>query len=161
MIDILKKQRNPISTTFKRIYVHKANRTLKDLIHQNKGFKRTKSFRPSNRRRRPDRGSSYNTLFKNDDNEVSKDVETEPKSNPDPKLKSFTYIIKNFDLDDNKSNCFISSLNFKNNVEDSKTKDNYLTAFNRSKKPLKRSPNKPNLLLYNTGTTDHIIKNRK
>ncbi len=33
IIDILKEQKNPVSTTSKRMYVYKANRTLKDLIY--------------------------------------------------------------------------------------------------------------------------------
>src|SRR6266699_5121374 len=109
--DILEEQRNPTSTTSKRTYVHKANRTPKDPIYQNKSFKCIESFKPSNRRRRQDRSFNHNTLFKDDDNKAFKNAETEPESDPDPKLKSFIYIIKNFDLNDNKSSCSIGSLN--------------------------------------------------
>ncbi len=159
--DILKEQRNPTSTISKRTYVHKANRTLKDLIRQSKSPKRIKSSRPSNCRRRPNRGSNHNTLLEDDDNKAFKDTETEPESDPNLELESFTYIIKNFDLDDNKSSCSISSLNSNNNAEDFKTKEGYFTTFNKSKKSLKRSPNKPDLLLYNIGTTDHIVNDKK
>ncbi len=100
-------------------------------------------------------------LFKSDDNEVFKDVETELKSDLDPELESFTYVIKNFNLDDNKSSCSIDSLSFKKNVEDFEIEGGYLVVFNRLKKPLKRSPNRPNLLLYDTGTIDHIVNDRK
>ena len=160
MADILEEQRNPASTTFKKMAFYRVNKPFKDPIRQNKGSKRTESSRPSNRRRKPDRGSNYNTYLKKDE-EASKDTKTKPESNPNPKLESFIYIIKNFDLDDSKSNCSINFLNSKNNVEDSETEDGYLTAFNRSKKPLKRSPNRPDLLLYDTGTTDHIVNNKK
>ncbi len=159
--DILKEQRNPTSTTFKKTYVHKANRTPKDPTCQNKGFKRTKSFKPFNRCRRSNKGSNHNTLFKNDDDKAFKNVEIKLKSDPKPKLKSFTYIIKNFDLDDSKSSCSTNSLNSRNSAEDFKTENSYLTAFNKSKKPLKQSPNKPDLLLYNTNTTDHIVNDKK
>ncbi len=131
--DILEEQRNLIFTISKRTYVHRANRTPKDLIRQNKGFKRIESFRPSNRRRSLDRGSSYNTFLEDNDNEASKDVEIEFESDLDPELESFIYVIRNFDLDDSKSSCSIGSLNFRNSVEDFKTKDGYLTVFNRSK----------------------------
>jgi len=104
--DILEKQRNPTSITSKRMYVHRANRPLKDPICQNKGPKRIESFRPSNRRWRPDRGSSHNTHLE-DDEEDSKDAETEPES--ELELQSFIYIIGDFDLNDNKSSCSISS----------------------------------------------------
>ena len=36
-----------------------------------------------------------------------------------------------------------------------------MAAFNKSKRPLKRSPNRPDLLLYDIGTTDYIVNNRK
>ncbi len=48
--DILEEQRNPTSTTSKRTYVHKVNRTSKDPIRQSKSFKRIKNFRLFNRR---------------------------------------------------------------------------------------------------------------
>ncbi len=161
MADILEKQRNPASTTSKRTYVYRANRTPKDPTCQNKGPKRNESFRPSNRRRKPNRGSSHNTLFENDDDEASKDVETELESDPDPELESFTCVIRNFDLDDSKSSCFTSSLSSNNNAEDSETKGGYFAAFNKSKKSLKRLPNRPDLLLYDIGTTDHIVNDKK
>ncbi len=104
--DILKEQRNPISTTSKRTYVYKANRTPKDLTHQNKDPKRIENFKLSNRRRKSNRGFNHNTLFKNNDDKAFKNAETEFESDPDLKLKSFTYIIKNFDLNNNKSNYF-------------------------------------------------------
>ena len=139
---------------------YKANRSSKDPTHQNKGLKYIESSKPSNRRKKPDRNSNYNIHFKKDE-ETFKDVETKPESNLNPKLKSFTYIIRNFDLDDSKSSCSISSLSSRNNAEDSETEDGYLAAFNRSKKPLKQSLNRPDLLLYNIGTTDHIVNNKK
>jgi len=52
-------------------------------------------------------------------------------------------------------------LNFNNNVENSETEGGYFTAFNKSKKSLKRSPNRPDLLLYNIGITDHIVNDKK
>src|SRR6266699_5635419 len=104
--DILEKQRNPASTTSKRTYIHRTNRTPKDLIRQSKSFKRIESSKPSNRRRRPNKGSNYNILSKDDDDEIFKNVKTELESDLNPKLKSFTCIIKNFDLNDNKSSCF-------------------------------------------------------
>jgi len=158
--DILKEQRNPTSTTFKRTFVHRANRLFKDPTHQNKGPKRTESSKPFNRRRRLDRGSSYNTHPK-DDKKVSKDVEIEPESDLDPELESFICVIRNFDLDDSKSSCSISFTSFKDSAEDSKTKSGYLAAFNKSKKPLKRLPNRPDLLLYDIGTIDHIVNDKK
>ncbi len=114
--DILEEQRNLASTTSKRTYVHKANRTPKDPTRQSKRLKHTESSKPSNRRRRPNRGSSYNTFSKDDDNETFKDAKTEPKSDPDPELESFTCIIRNFDLNDNKSSCFTGSLNSNNKL---------------------------------------------
>ncbi len=77
--DILEKQRNPASTTFKKIASYKANKLSKDPIRQNKGPKRIKSFKPFNRHKKPDRGSNYNTYFE-EDKEVFKNVETEPES---------------------------------------------------------------------------------
>ncbi len=106
MADILEEQRNPASTTSKRTYVHRANKPSRDPIRQNKDFKRIKSFRLSNRRWRLNKGSSYNIYFKDDEKDF-KDVETKFKSKL--KLQSFIYIIRDFDLDDNKSSCFISS----------------------------------------------------
>ncbi len=89
-----------------------------------------------NRRRKSNRSSNYNIYLKENE-KVLKDIETKLKSDPDLKLKSFTYVIKNFDLDNNKSNCFIGSLNFRNSVKDSEIEDGYLAAFNKSKKLLK------------------------
>src|SRR6266566_820158 len=99
------------------MYIHRANRTPKDFIYQNKGSKCIKSFRPFNRRRRLDRGSSYNTFFENDDDKTFKDTETELEFDLNPELKSFTCVIRNFDLDDSKSNCSISFLNFKTTLK--------------------------------------------
>ncbi len=82
MADILEKQRNLTSTTSKRTYVHRANRPLRDPTCQNKGLKHIESSRPSNRRWRPDRGSSYNTYLKNDE-KGSKNAETELKLKPE------------------------------------------------------------------------------
>ncbi len=159
--DILKEQKNPTSTTSKRTYVYRANRTPKDPICQSKGPKRTESSRPSNRRRRPNKGSNHNMFPEDDDDKTLKDAETKPKSDLNPELESFTCIIKNFDLDNNKSNCSISSLNSNNNAKDSETKRDYFIAFNKSKKSLKRSSNRPNLLLYDIGTIDYIVNDRK
>ncbi len=141
MVDILKEQKNLAPITSKRTYVHRANRTPKDPIRQSKSPKRIKNSKPSNRCKKPDKGSSYN-IHPEEDEEVFKDVEIELKSDLDLELESFIYVIRNFDLDDNKSNCSISSLSFRNNAEDSETEGSYLVAFNRSKKPLKRSPNR-------------------
>ncbi len=104
--DILEEQRNPASTTCKRTYVHKANRPPKDLTRQNKGLKRIENSKPSNRRWKPNRGSSYNT-HPEDDEKGSKNAEIELES--EPELQSFTYVIGDFDLDDNKSSYSISS----------------------------------------------------
>ncbi len=133
----------------------------KDPTHQSKGFKRIENSKPSNRRRRPNKGSNHNTLFEDDDNKTFKDVEIEPESNLNFKLESFICVIKNFDLDDNKSNCSIGFLNFRNNVEDFEIKDGYLAAFNRLKKPLKQSSNRLDLLLYDISIIDHIINDKK
>ena len=159
--DILKEQRNPTSTTSKRTYVHKVNRTLKDPICQSKGLKCIESSRPSNCRRKTDRSSSYNMLLENDDDEAFKDAEIKLKSDPDLELESFICIIKNFDLDDSKSSCFIGSLNFNNNVENSEIEGGYFTAFNKSKKSLKWLSNRSDLLLYDIDTIDHIVNDRK
>jgi len=43
-------------------------------------------------------------LFEDDDDKAFKNVETEFESNLDPELESFTYVIRNFDLDNSKSN---------------------------------------------------------
>jgi len=139
---------------------YRANRSFRDPIYKNKSFKCIESSRPSNCCRKPDKSSSYNIYFEKDE-EASKDVETEFESDLDPELESFIYIIKNFDLDDSKSSCSISFLNFRNNVEDSETEDSYLVAFNRLKKPLKWLPNRLDLLLYDISTTDHIVNDRK
>ncbi len=127
-------------------------------------FRTMRTIRASvifNRYRRPDKSSSYNMFLEDDDDKTSKDIETELKSDLDPKLESFICVIRNFDLNDSKSNCFTSSLNFKNSVEDSKTESSYLAIFNKSKKPLKQSSNKPDLLLYDINIIDHIVNNRK
>ncbi len=158
--DILEEQKNPASTTFKRTFVYKANRPSKDPTRQNKSFKRIESSRPFNRCRRLNKGFSYNIYLK-DDEEAFKDVETKPKSDLDPELESFICVIRNFDLDDSKSSCSISFTSFKDSAEDSKTKSGYLAAFNKSKKPLKRLPNRPDLLLYDIGTIDHIVNDKK
>ena len=71
--DILKEQRNPASTTFKKMASYKVNRPSKDPICQNKDFKRTESSRPSNCRRKPDRSSNYN-MYPEEDKEASKDI---------------------------------------------------------------------------------------
>src|SRR6266699_3487457 len=139
---------------------YRANKPSKDSTRQNKGFKRIKSFKSSNRHRKPDRSSSYNMHFKEDE-EVFKDVETEPESDLDPELESFTCVIGNFDLDDSKSSCSIGSLSFRNSVENSETEDGYLAAFNRLKKPLKRLPNRLDLLLYDISIIDYIVNDRK
>ena len=55
----------------------------------------------------------------------------------------------------------IGFLNSNNNVEDFKTEGNYLTTFNKSKKSLKRSSNRPDLLLYNINIINHIINDKK
>ncbi len=139
---------------------YKVNRPSKDPIYQNKGLKHIESFRPSNRRRKPDRGSNYNMYLEKDE-EAFKDVETKLESDLDLELESFTCVIRNFDLDDSKSSCFIDSLNSKNSAKDSETEGGYLATFNKSKKLLERSPNKPDLLLYDIGTTNHIDNDRK
>ncbi len=74
MADILEKQKNPASITFKKMAFYRVNRPFKDSIYQNKGFKRIKSFKPSNRCKKPDRGSNYNT-YPEEDEKASKDVE--------------------------------------------------------------------------------------
>ncbi|SRR6266699_2118437 len=159
--DILKKQKNPTSITSKRTYVYRANRTPKDPTYQNKSLKHTENFRPSNRRRRPDKSSSHNILSEDNNDKTSKNVEIKLESDLNLKLESFTYIIKNFDLNDSKSSCSTSSLNFDNNIKNSKTKKNYLTTFNKSKKSLKQSLNRLDLLLYDINTTDHIVNDKK
>src|SRR6266566_6893066 len=114
MADILEEQGNPASTTSKRTYVHRANKPPKDPIRQNKGPKRIENSRLSNCHWKSDRGSSYNTHLE-DDEESSKDVETEPELKPE--LQSFICIIKDFDLDDNKSSYFISSWNSRDSAK--------------------------------------------
>ncbi len=52
-------------------------------------------------------------------------------------------------------------MNSNNNVEDFETKGSYFAAFNKSKKSLKRSPNRLDLLLYNIGTINHIVNDKK
>ncbi len=106
MADILEKQRDPTSTISKRTYVHRANKPPKDPTYQNKSFKRIENFKPSNCRWKPDRSSSHN-MHSEDNEENFKNVENKPKLKPE--LQSFIYVIKDFDLDDNKSSCFISS----------------------------------------------------
>ncbi len=133
----------------------------RDFTCQSKSSKCIESFKPFNRRWKLNRGSSYNTLFEDDDDKTFKDVETKLESDPNLGLKFFIYVIKNFDLDDSKSNCFIGSLSFRNSVENFETEGGYLTAFNRLKKLLKRPSNKLNILLYDTGTIDYIVNDRK
>ncbi|SRR6266566_5698192 len=139
---------------------YRANRPFRDPIRQNKGFKRIESFKLSNCCKKPDRGFSYN-MYPEEDEETFKDVEIEFESDLDPELKSFTCVIRNFDLDDSKSSCSIGSLSSRNSVEDSETEGGYLAAFNRLKKPLKRSSNRPDLLLYDTSIIDYIVNDRK
>jgi len=100
-------------------------------------------------------------FFENDDDEAFKDAETEPESDLNLKLEFFICIIRNFDLDDSKSSCFISSLNFNNNIEDFETEGGYFAVFNKSKKSLKRSPNRLDLLLYDIDTIDYIVNDKK
>jgi len=158
--DILKEQRNPASTTFKKMASYKANRPSKDPTRQNKGPKRIENFKLFNCYKKPDRGSNYN-IYSKENEETFKDVETKFESDLDPELESFTCVIRNFDLDDNKSSYSISFLNFRNNAEDFEIEGGYLVAFNKSKKPLKQSPNRLDLLLYDIGTIDHIINDKK
>ncbi len=94
MADILEEQRNPTSTTSKRTYVHKANRTPKDPIYQNKDSKRIESSKLFNCYRKPNRGSNHNMLFENNDNKTFKNIKTELESDLNLELESFTYIIK-------------------------------------------------------------------
>jgi len=139
---------------------YRVNRPSRDPICQNKSFKHIESSRPFNRRRKLDRGFSHN-IYSEEDEEASKDAKTELESDLNLELKSFTYVIRNFDLDNSKSSCSISFLSFRNNVEDFEIEGGYLVAFNRSKKPLKRSLNRPDLLLYDIGIIDHIVNDRK
>ncbi len=161
MADILEEQKNLAFIIFKRTYVYRTNRTPKDLIRQSKSLKRIKNFKPFNRRRKLNRGSNHNTFLKDDDDKASKDVETELESDPNPELESFICVIKNFDLNNSKSSYFTNSLSFKNNVKDFKTEDNYLVIFNKSKKSLKRSPNRLDLLLYKINIIDYIVNDKK
>jgi len=139
---------------------YKANRPSKDPISQNKGPKHIESFRPSNRRRKSDRGSNYNT-YPEEDKEVFKNAEIEPESNLDFELEFFICVIGNFDLDDSKSSCSIDFLSFRNSVKDFETEGGYLVVFNRSKKLLKRLLNRPDLLLYDISTIDYIVNDKK
>jgi len=69
-----------------------------------------------------------------------------------------------FDLDDNKSSCFISFWSFRDSVksvENVETEGGYFIVFNKSKRLLKRLPNRSNLLLYDIGIIDYIVNNRK
>ena len=52
-------------------------------------------------------------------------------------------------------------MNSNNNAKDFETKKDYFIVLNKSKKSLKRSPNRPDLLLYDINTTDHIVNDRK
>ncbi len=52
-------------------------------------------------------------------------------------------------------------MNSNNNVEDSETEEDYFATFNKSKKSLKQSSNKPDLLLYNINIIDHIVNDKK
>src|SRR6266699_3815450 len=140
--DILEEQRNLASITFKKMVSYRANRLSRDLIRQNKGPKRIESFRPSNCCKKPDRGFSYN-IYLEEDEEAFKDVETEPESDLDLELESFTCVIKNFDVDDSKSSCSIGSLSFNNSIEDSETEGGYFATFNKLKKLLKQLSNRP------------------
>jgi len=96
-----------------------------------------------------------------EDEEASKNVETEFESDLDFELESFTCVIRNFDLDDSKSSCFIGFLSFRINVKDFEIEDGYLAVFNRSKKLLKRLSNRPDLLLYDINTIDYIVNDKK
>ncbi len=64
-------------------------------------------------------------MHSKENEKVSKDIETEFESDLDLELKFFTCVIRNFNLDDNKSNCFISFLSSRNSVEDSKIEGGY------------------------------------
>ncbi len=67
-------------------------------------------------------------------------------------------------MDDNKFSCFISSWNSRDSVksaENIETKGGYFTVFNKSKRLLKRSLNRLDLLLYDIGIIDHIVNDRK
>ena len=139
---------------------YRANRSFRDSICQNKDFKHIESSRLSNCCKKSDRGSSYNMQFEEDE-EASKNVETEFESDLDFELESFTCVIRNFDLDDSKSSCFIGFLSFRINVKDFEIEDGYLAVFNRSKKLLKRLSNRPDLLLYDINTIDYIVNDKK
>src|SRR6266699_669326 len=108
MADILKEQKNLAFTTFKKIDFYRVNRSFKDLIRQNKGFKYIEISKPSNYYKKPDKGSNYNIYLEKDE-KVFKDVKTKFESDLDLELESFTYVIRNFDLNDNKFNCSINS----------------------------------------------------
>jgi len=158
--DILEEQRNPAFTTFKKMTFYRVNKPFKDSTRQNKGFKYTENFRPSNCYKKLDKGSSYNIYLK-DDEEAFKNAETKLESDLDLELESFIYIIRNFDLDDSKSSCFIGSSSFRNSVEDFEIEGGYLVAFNKVKKLLKRLSNRLDLSLYDIGTIDYIVNDRK
>ncbi len=158
--DILKEQRNPTFTTFKKTYVYRVNRLSRDPIYQNKDLKRTESFRLSNRCRKPDRGSNHN-MYSDDDEEAFKDVEIKLEPDLDLEPESFTCVVGDFDLDNNKSSCFISLWSFRNSIRSFETEGGYFAVFNKSKKLLKRSSNRPDLLLYDISITDHIVNNKK
>ncbi len=67
-------------------------------------------------------------------------------------------------MDDNKSSCSINSWSSRDSAksaENAEIEDGYFTAFNKSKRLLKRSPNRPNLLLYDIGTINYIVNDRK
>ncbi len=100
-------------------------------------------------------------FFKNNDNKTFKNIETKFESDLDLELKSFIYVIRNFDLNKNKSSCFIRFLNSRNNVKDSEIEDGYLIVFNKSKKLLKRLSNRSDLLLYDISTIDYFVNDRK
>ena len=101
-------------------------------------------------------------MYFEDDEEGSKEAETKPES--EFKLQFFICIMGDFDLDNNKSSCFINSWNSKDNiksVENIEIESSYLIVFNKLKKLLKRLLNKPDLLLYDIGTIDYIVNDRK
>ena len=141
MADILEEQRNPASTTSKKM-VHRAKRSFqkpsKDPKRQNRGFKDTESskrFESSRRssyngqgRRKYDKGSNHHAVPEGSETESETELETEPE----PKLESFACVIGEFDLDDSKSNCSSNSSG-PDNAEDSEIEGGYLVAFNKSK----------------------------
>ncbi len=67
-------------------------------------------------------------------------------------------------MDNNNFSCFISSWSSRDSVksvENVETEGGYFAVFNKSKRPLKRSSNRPDLLLYDIGITDYIVNDRK